>query len=136
MPMLDCDDRIASCISDKPSEPAMGRHASRWAGARRGQNAHSSCTIHEVSDDYAARKRAVSRRLVCSWRTQNTNFSASWISRGEPAVLIRPNEEDCTLLSGSPNLGWLAMLKNSPRNCNLVLSNKLKSLNIVKSMFV
>src|SRR4051812_33177875 len=49
-------------------------------------------------------------------------FIASWISRPELALVIRPKVADDADVLGAPSVTWLKALKNSPRNCSRMAS--------------
>src|SRR5262249_15222247 len=82
-----------------------------------------------------SRKRAVYRRLFCSWRTQKISFSANWILRGVPGVLGRiPTaglyvRTEKTAGLGEAKFVWLVTLKASARNCKVRFSSMVNFLN-------
>src|ERR1043165_8083827 len=62
-------------------------------------------------------KTVVCRRLFCSWHTQKSSFSASWMFRPRPALLITPKVADPKDPPGALNGGGLVRLNASARNC-------------------
>src|SRR5262249_3314505 len=85
------------------------------------------------------RKRAVCRRLFCSWHTQKVNFNAICNSRGfglKAVAVTTPKVRDWTSTPGVSNTGVFVRLNDSARNCNFALSVTWKSLKSEKSRFL
>src|SRR5262249_46234275 len=66
---------------------------------------------------------------------QNCSLSPNWMIRGAWALWICPKNGLDTSILGGLNRTWLKALKNSPRNCNCLLSVSRNFLNTEMSQF-